>query len=246
MKNLYITNMRKLVMSRLYIVGLMIAVAVTYIFTKNGFGLGGIFGDMTTTGRMFFISVAIVAYFTIYTPLFVCEEYTEGSIKNKLIAGFTQKQIFGAGILTQISAASGMWLLHIISGLIGGARPNGHCWMEMLIVLLAMISYVSVIYTLSFRMAKPIRSTIFSFLLLNVCFNMVTFGNLLIMISKGIALKIAAVVYNIGVLGQWFVHSGMADESADPGAVTQVIISVCIIVLSVLIGIAKLGKRDIK
>ncbi len=246
MKNLYITNMRKLVMSRLYIVGLMIAVAVTYIFTKNGFGLGGIFGDMTTTGRMFFISVAIVAYFTIYTPLFVCEEYTEGSIKNKLIAGFTQKQVFGAGILTQISAAAVMWVLHIVSGIMGGARPDGQCCVEMLIVFLAMIGYVAVIYTLSFRLAKPIRSTIFSFLLLNVCFNMVTFGNLLIMISEGIALKIAAVVYNIGVLGQWFVYSGMADDAANPGAAVQVIISVCIIVLSVLIGISKLSKRDIK
>ena len=245
MKNIYITNMRKLIMSKLYIAGLIIAVVVTYLFTNSGLRLGGIIDNMTPTGRMFFISAAIVAFFTIYTPLFVCEEYTEGSIKNKLIAGFTQKQIFGAGILTQISAAAVMWVLHIVSGIMGGARPDGQCCVEMLIVFLAMIGYVAVIYTLSFRMAKPIRSTIFSFLLLNVCFNMVTFGNLLIMISEGIALKIAAVVYNIGVLGQWFVYSGMADDSANPGAVVQVIISVCIIVLSVLVGISRLDKRDI-
>lgn len=246
MKNLYITNMRKLIMSKFYIAGLMIAVIVTFLFTNNALGLTGIIGEMSTTGRTFFISVAIVAFFTIYTPLFVCEEYTEGSVKNKLIAGFTQKQIYGAGILTQISATFIMWLLHIISGIIGGARPDGKCWLEMLIVLLAMIGYVTVIYTLSFRLVKPIRSTIISFLILNVCFNMVTFGNLIIMISKGIALKIAAVVYNMGALGQWFVRSGLAEPDANPGATVQVIISVCIIALSVLLGISKLNKRDIK
>ena len=238
--------MRKLIKSKLYIAGLIIAIVVTFLFTNNGLNLGGVFERMTMTGRMFFISAAIVAFFTIYTPLFICEEYTEGSIKNKLIAGFTQKQIYGAGLLTQLSAAGIMWVLHFISGLFGGGRPNAEWFLEMLIFLLAIIGYVTVIYSLSFRLEKPIRSTIISFLLLNVNFNMITFGNLLIMISKGVALKIAAVIYNTSVLGQWFVHTGLSDEEANPGSVTQIIISVVIIALALLLGTSKINKRDLK
>jgi hypothetical protein len=246
MKNLYITNMRKLVKSKLYIAGLIIAVVVTFLFTNNGLNLGGIFDRMTMTERMFFIGAAIVAFFTIYTPLFICEEYTEGSLKNKLIAGFTQKQIYGAGLLTQLSAAGVMWLLYFFSGLLGGGRPDVQRVLEMIIFLLAIIGYVTVIYSLSFRMEKPIRSTIIAFLLLNVNFNMITFGNLMIMISKGVALKIAAVIYNISVLGQWFVHTGLSDEEANPGSVIQIIISVVIFALALLFGTSKINKRDLK
>jgi hypothetical protein len=95
-------------------------------------------------------------------------------------------------------------------------------------------------------MEKPIRSTIIAFLLLNVNFNMITFGNLMIMISKGVALKIAAVIYNISVLGQWFVHTGLSDEEANPGSIIQIIISICIIALAFIFGTSNINKRDLK
>jgi hypothetical protein len=246
MKNIYKTNMRKLMKSKFYIAGLMIAVAVTFMFTGDMMGFGGIFDDMGATGRMHFIGAAIIAFFTIYTPLFVCEEYTEGSIKNKLIAGFTQKEIFGAGIMTQLSAMFIMWLVYLVAGFIGGARPSGHGIGVYVITLVAMTGYVALVYSVSFRLSKPVRSAIVSFIILNVCFNMVTFGNLLIMICEGTALKIAAVIYNISALGQWFVYTGLADDAANPGAVLQILVSLVIVILSVLFGISKLNTRDLK
>ena len=246
MKNIYKANMRKLMKSKFYIAGLIIAIVVTFMFTGDMMGFGGIFDEMGAAGRMHFIGAAIIAFFTIYTPLFVCEEYTEGSIKNKLIAGFTQKEIFGAGILVQISAMFIMWLTYIVAGFIGGARPEGHGIGIYLITLVAMTGYVALVYSVSFRLSKPVRSAIVSFIILNVCFNMVTFGNLLIMISEGTALKIAAVIYNISALGQWFVYTGLADDAANPGAVLQIFVSLVIVILSVLFGISKINTRDLK
>lgn len=246
MKNIYKTNMRKLIKSKLYIAGLLIAVIVTLMFTGDMMGFGGIFDMMGPAGRMHFIGAAIIAFFTIYTPLFVCEEYSEGSIKNKLIAGFTQKEIFGAGLLTQLSALVVMWFVYIIAGLIGGARPEGHGIGIYLITLVAMTGYVALVYSVSFRLSKPVRSAIVSFIILNVCFNMVTFGNLLIAFSEGMTLKIAAIIYNISALGQWFVYTGLADDAANPGAVLQIFVSLVIVILSVLFGISKINTRDLK
>ena len=245
MKNLYITNMRKLVKSKFYIAGLIIALVATFLFVADMLGFGGIFDSMTKAERMHFIGAAIVAFFTIYTPLFVCEEYTEGSIKNKIISGFTQKKIFLGGLLTQISALFIMWLVYIVSGIAAGARPGGNQIGSSIITLIAMFAYVTLIYSISFRLSKPIRSTILSFIILNVSFNMITFGNLMIMVFKGAALKIASVIYNICVLGQWFVYTGLGDPEANPGAVIQLLISIMIVTISVLAGLSKINTRDL-
>ena len=246
MKGLYKTNMRKLMKSKFYILGLIIAMVATFAFTKNMMNFTGIFESMGDTGRMHFISAAIVAFFTIYTPLFVCEEYSEGSIKNKIISGFTQKQIFIAGLLAQLSAVLIMWVIFFISGLAGGGRMTGYWMGSLLITLLAILGYTTLIYAIAFRLEKPIRSTIVAFVLLNLNFNMITFGNLLIMISKGVVLKIAAIVYNISVLGQWFVLTGLAEDTANPGPLCQILTAVIVLVVSIAYGTIKLNKRDLK
>ena len=227
MINIYKANMRKLFKSKLYLIGLIIAVVVTHQFTDNLMGFGGVFNGMTLVGRMHFVSAAIVGFFTIYTPLFVCEEYSEGSIKNKFISGFTQKEMFGGGMMTQLSAAFIMWV-------------------DIITDFIAILGYVAVVYALSFRITKIVASAIISFVVMNVAFNTITFGNMFLMITKGVLYKIVTIVYNISCLGQWFVHTGLMGDDANPGAPVQIFLSVCIIVSSIILGMTKLDKRDLK
>ena len=72
MKSLYITNMRRLGKSILYILGLLIAFGVTFAFTNESVGLGKLIVGIPIVERPLFISIAIIAFFTIYTPLVVC------------------------------------------------------------------------------------------------------------------------------------------------------------------------------
>lgn len=246
MINIYKANMRKLFKSKLYLIGLIIAVVVTHQFTGNLMGFGGVFNEMTPAGRMHFVSAAIVGFFTIYTPLFVCEEYSEGSIKNKFISGFTQKEMFGGGMMTQLSAAFIMWVLHILAGVVAGARPSGAWWVDIITDFIAMLGYVAVVYALSFRITKIVASAIISFVVMNVAFNTITFGNMFLMITKGVLYKIVTIAYNVSCLGQWFVHTGLMGDEANPGAPVQIILSVCIIVSSNILGMTKLDKRDLK
>lgn len=246
MKSLYLANFRRLSKSVFYILGLLIAFAATFLFTNETIQFEGLFSQMSPAGRTCFISICIIAFFTIYTPISICSEYSEGIIRNKIISGYSQKQIYFSGLFIQYKAVFIMWIANILGGVAGGARPSGSISGYMLILLIAMMSYTTLIYSISFKLQKPIRSVIASFLLINLCINAVLAGNFIIMISKGMALKIAAICYNINVMGQWMTKTGLTDPEADPGSIAQILISCAVIALSVLIGTAKLEKRDIQ
>lgn len=245
MKGLIKANLRKLSKSVFYILGLIIAVVATYLFTNETIGLESHFSGMTPAGRMVFISIAIAFFFTIYTPLTTCSEYSEGIIRAKVVSGHTQKDIYFAGLITNIIAAFIMLIANVIGGVAAGARPTGKELIVGFVTFCAIVAFISFVYTLSFRLVKPVRSVIFSFLLINICFNMMLFGNFLIMISEGFINKLMIVLYNVNVIGQWFANSPFTGGEADPGKVVQLLISAAIIFISVLIGTSKINKRDI-
>lgn len=245
MKTLYIANMRRLGKSILFILGLIIAFAATFIFTNETIGLGSATARMTAAGRAFFISIAIIAFFTIYSSLTICFEYSDGVFRNKVISGYSQRQIYFSGLLTQLSALFIMWIVNIISGVIAGARPDGSMIVSLIVMLIGMMSYAAIVYSLSFRIRKTIVSIIISYLLINFCFNMILFGNYMIMITKGIANKIVILLYNVNVMGQWFTRADMFAEDANPGTIIQILLSLALLCLTIFVSNIKLDKRDI-
>lgn len=245
MKNLYKVSCRKIYKNTFYKIGLIIAAVVTYIFTAGYISLGQIIDTMPLVQKMIFIGAAMIPFFTIFPPIIICSEYGDGVMKNKVISGYSQKQIFLGGMLAQLSACAFMWIIHVIAGIIAGVRPDGKDVLSMLAMLLAVLAYTAVIYAITFRLRKPVRSFIVDMLLLNACYNVLIFGNLLGMYLKGFALKILALVYNANAMGQWFVLNGLADEDQDPGRIPQIILSVLLVGLAVLIGTMKVNKRDL-
>ncbi|SEQ91133.1 hypothetical protein SAMN02910369_02672 [Lachnospiraceae bacterium NE2001] len=245
MKSLYITNMRRLGKSILYILGLLIAFGVTFAFTNETVGLGKIIVNMPIMVRPLFISIAIIAFFTIYTPLVVCSEYSEGIFRNKMISGFSQKQIYFSGLLSQLSAATIMWMTNVVAGVVAGAGLSGTLMINSVVLLVGMLGYTTLVYSIAFRLRKPVRTIIISYLLLNMCLNTVLAGNFIIMITEGIYNKIASLCYNINVMGQWCINTGYADPEADPGRMVQLLLTAVVIAVSIALSTMKLEKRDI-
>jgi len=245
MKSLYIANMRRLGKSVFYIIGLIIAFVATFIFTNETIGLGSHTSRMTAAGRTFFISVAIIAFFTIYSSLTICFEYTDGVFRNKLISGYSQKEIYFSGLFTQLSGVGIMWLVNILSGIIAGARPTAPKFISFIVMLIGFMSYATVIYSVSFRIRKPIISVIVSYLMINVCFNMILFGNYMLMITKGMAHKVVMILYNINVMGQWFTRADLYAESSNPGTIIQILLSLAVMITVIFLSTLKIDKRDI-
>ncbi len=244
MIRLYKANMARFLSSIYFIGGCIIALTVTWAVTCNLIEVPFLM-NLDISRRMFFVTAAMVGYFTVFVPVFTNSEYTDGVIRNKMIAGFTQKEILFSFFLSYASLAVIMWIFYLIGGMLGGAEPLGAYLVPNVLFLLALFAFIAVILVLSFRLTKTVAAVIAAGLLFQLCFNMVMFGNLFLMLAEDRLGIFPTVVYNMNVLGQWFSLSGFADECADPGAVVQLIISLCVIVFMGLIGTYRLEKRNV-
>ena len=244
MIRLYKANMARFLTSIYFIGGCIIALTVTYAVTCNLIEFPFL-ADREISSRMFFVTAAMVGYFTVFVPVFTNSEYSDGVIRNKMIAGFTQKEILFSFFLSYASLAVIMWIFYMIGGMLGGADPFGAYLVPNVIFLVALFGFIAVILVLSFRLTKTVAAVIAAGLLFQTCFSMVMFGNVLLMVTEGKFGIFPAVVYNVNVLGQWFSLSGFADDCADPGAIVQLIISLCVMAVTAMIGTYRLEKRNV-
>lgn len=244
MNNLYKANSSRLFHNLLYIAGCLIAIVATAYFTAGNVH-NSYFDKMGEESRMLFISAAMIAFFTIFVPIFTNPEYTDGSIRNKIVLGYTQKQIYLSYLFSHFTAAFVMWLFYMAGGIIGGARPTGKTLIANFVILFAVFSYISFLLIISLRLKKMVVVAILSILALNVSYTSVMFGNALLTITEGTSRKIGAIIYNISSLGQWFSNSGFADDFTNPGLHIQLIISLVIILLTTAIGTLAINKRDL-
>ena len=246
MIRLYKSNMMRLFKNYFFLGGCAIALVLTLMTVKHK--LDSVFVFLkggSPEGIMFFMSAAMVAFFTIFTVIYTNTEYSNGVIRNKITAGFSQTQIYLSHLLTHISAALIMCVFYVLGGVIGGARYKAYYFKANIAFMLALFAYIAVINLIAMRLKNVVVAIVLAMAVLNISFNMVLFGNLVVTALKGKALFIGAVIYNISALGQWFVYTGFADEEVNPGFLVQLALSVIIFVLVTLIGLIKINKRDL-
>ena len=154
MTNLYKANMKRITSNPVFIGGCIIAFLVTFVFTTNIIKLGAIFEKMGSEGRMFFVSIAIMAFFTIFVPLFTNMEFRYGVIRNKLVAGYTQKQVYLSQILGHFSALAIMWAVYFLAGILGGARDFGKMAVLNSVFFFSLSGYIAIMMFISFRIRK--------------------------------------------------------------------------------------------
>lgn len=244
MFNLYKANMARLFKKSFYIFGLVVALAATYVFTSSTVEISFLAGA-EPVDRMVFVSAAMVAFFTIFVPIFTNSEYTDGVIRNKMISGLSQKEIYVSHLLTEISAAVIMWVCYMVGGILGGAKLDGNHIIADLVILVALFNYIATVLVVSFRLKKLVPVIIFAAIIFNCTFNSVMMGNLALMLTNGTTQKVMSWLYNVSALGQWFTYTGFAAEEAYPGVAAQLLISSVIIVLMTLVGTFRLNKRDL-
>lgn len=247
MKNIFIANMYRILKNWIYILGCIIAFVATYIFTANLTGMTGRFGEMGCDRRMIFISLAMVGFYTIFVPLNANAEYRDGTIRNKLIAGFSQKEVYLGVLFSHIASLAIMETCYFIAGIIGGAAVNGGLFTKNIIMFLAISGYISVLELIAMRVRKTVFVAIFAFIILNLLYNIVMIGNLLLaFVLKGNAFIVGRIIYNISVMGQWINQIGFADEKNNPGPGIQMIISISVILITVFLGTLRINKRDLR
>ncbi len=247
MINLYKANMKRITGNFIFIGGCIIACLATFAFTANLMGMKGRFEEFGPDRRMFFISIAMMGFFTIFVPLYTNLEYRYGVIRNKITAGYSQRQVYFSHLLGHISALAIMMFSYLLGGILGGASDFGKMAVLNSVLFLALCGYIATMMLISFRILKVVVLSIVAFLILEVCYTGSMVGNaLLAFVLKGTAKQIGVIVYNMTVFGQWFTGTGLADDYINPGRPQQMIISVAVVLVMVLLGILGLEKRDLK
>ncbi len=247
MINLYKANMKRITGNFIFIGGCIIAFLATFGFTANLMGMTGRFEDMGPDRRMIFISIAMMGFFTIFVPLYTNVEYRHGVIRNKIAAGYSQKEVYFSHLLGHFTAMAIMMASYTLGGILGGARDFGKMAVYTTILFFALCGYIATMMLISFRILKVTLLSIFAFLILNVCYTGTMIGNaLLSFVLKGVAKQIGVIVYNMSLFGQWFSVTGFADDFINPGRPQQIVISVVVTLIMVFFATLGLEKRDLK
>lgn len=250
MINIFKANLHKLFKNIYFIAGCIIAFAVTFGFTSRTLQFGP-FRGLNAGEIMFFVSAAIVLFFSVYAPIAVCSSYSEGYIRNRIIAGYSQKDDYLAHVLALEAGVVVMHVFYILGGIIGIVKSGEPLSvipvLPIILMLIAVFGYTALVASIAYRFKNMIAGVVAGMLLFNMAYSFVMFGNLILMLtSDKPSFKIAAFVYNINVLGQWFANTPFIDEGVNGGAPMQLISSVTVLAFSLIVGCVGLEKRDLK
>ncbi|MBQ1371582.1 MAG: hypothetical protein IIY70_01500 [Oscillospiraceae bacterium] len=243
MKNLYRSNMWRLSKNPLFTGGMAIAFLATLAFTSNWIWRTERFTRIEHDERMFFISVAMMGFFTVFVPCFTKSEFDDGVIRNKIVAGYSMKQVFYSHLLTHFSVLVLMDAIYLIAGILGGARVHGTMLLKNVVFLFAMCGYVSALVFLAIRL----KMTGASLLLLLTCyFSWIGMNWLIGFVLNGSAPAIVVTIYNVNALGQWNTNTCFGDGIANPGYAAQLAISVEVSLVMILFSTIRVNKSKIK
>lgn len=106
-----------------------------FAFTFDGLTIDELFSNNEIKGLTWTIAVSFITTLPKYVALFTClhlgRDYTDGIIRNKIIAGHSRFKIYGSYMLSQMAASTFFSVIYILSGLLGltisgiGANVNG-------------------------------------------------------------------------------------------------------------------------
>ncbi len=245
MINLYKSNMRRFFKNIVFVGGCILAFLITLCISSNIFNIAiyQLFGAET---MVLFLGIAMIIFATIFVPLFTNGEYRDGVIRNKIVAGFSNSEIYFSHLFAHMTGAMIMFLCYLAGGILGGARFNGTELLGLTIFLFALWAYISVLMLISFRIQNVIAVVILAFAILNINWYFMLMGNAFMMLSRGATRFFFSVLYNVFVVGQWFTHTGFCDEYANPGNGIQILLSLAIMALMVLVANLGLKKRQLK
>lgn len=243
MKNIVKANIVCILKNTYFRIGLVIAVTATAMFTA--YGAEYTVFVSSKNNMMIVISAAILGFVATFTPYMTHMEYSDGVIRNKVIAGHSQTKIYLSHLSSQMFAAFLMVICWFAGGILGGASINRNLVMYTLIILFASFAFVSLLTLCGMKTKKKNVANFIGVFIFYILINMMLIGNACVTFSKGVLHVIAKFVYHLSPLGQWFVRTYISGEFYQYPVAVELGISVLVCVCLTYLGTRKINKRDL-
>lgn len=228
-----------------YEAGLVIAVIATAVFTRWSSTLT-VFNFGAAENATYFITCAPLGFFSLFTALFINVEYSDGVIRNRIIAGHTQTEVYLKYLFTQYIAVVTMFACWLAGGLIGGANITADFLAKALVSLMASINFVSFLTLIGMRLRKKLLAGVLG---VASCYTLLTsmlMGNAFLLLSgEGLLHNILLVIYHLSPVGQWFIFSRYGEQAYCFSIPVEVLISLGMSAVCTLIGLAGIEKREL-
>lgn len=247
MKNLVKIGLIRLYKHWFYIVGCILAFVITVWFLETR-PIPQL-AHHSAESVAILLSGAIIVYFSMFIGIFMGSEAEDGILRNKVMAGHTQLEVYVSHYVTFLLALIGMLVCWFLGAMVGGTQVTADFIEYTCIAFLYNAAYIAIIQAIVFRMKKMVSGVvlglgIFYFLAANVLISNYIYMVLSDM-GQPIMVTLFSVIYNMSAVGQCFARTALADPGLGTTGV-QVSVSLGLIVLASLLGTLKLKKRDIK
>lgn len=177
MSNLLITNYMRLWKDKIFycfllfmgVAGLYNAVSFMFQLSEPGVG--------TLSNVFFKYTIYILVLSSIFCSLFVGTEYSNGTLRNKIIMGHSRQKIYFANLITCISANLIMCLAYIVTSLAGISMGFATAMIDTFVGVLcsfAVVCSVSSLFTMITMLSK--RKSIATVICIVIAFLLVLYG----------------------------------------------------------------------
>ncbi len=250
MTRLLSANLRRLKINIPFYVFSFIILAVSIFFTSKGYLL--MFGEyMPVEVAIVLISAVPAGLNTLFISFFIGREYSDKTIRNKIVVGYTKGEIYGAALLTT-SLVTIFWVvLWFVGSIFGAVLTGGEYSMESLIVK----ALVALLYNLAFSSALTAMCMTIHSRALCVVLNTQIPSYLITFILSGTFIgegayspfmeNLLTFIINLLPMGQWFYKSVGFSEILYPSPVLMAL-SAGIIILFTAVGAVLFRKKELK
>ena len=189
-------------------------------------------------------SLGILAFFSVFTPVFLGVEYRDGGMRNKVIAGHKQSEVYIADLIAILIGTVIMSLCWFAAGLTAlikaGFGIGSFDLVNAVTLVFIALSYSAIITCISLRCRKMLISVAIGFVLFVFgYFAGVTAFSINMLAGSGAT----AVIENLIPTGQWF---GTINVDETLPAIVRILISSGWAVLITAIGTLSINKRELK
>ena len=245
MKNLVKIGVTRLYKNIFFIVGCVLAFLITEWFVSVGpIPQLAKYGAATNA---IVVSAGIIFFFALFTGMFFGGERESGILRNQVMAGYSQKEIFFGRYITLLIALAVMNLSWILGAVVGGTKIDAGMLEYICIEFLYNAAAIAIILAICSRAKKQTNGIVISLGIAYLCVTGCLIGNYIYSITCDISKTVSMIVayiYNLSPVGQCFARSGIADEGIDALWI-QLLASLTVLVLGFFFGTFKVSKSDV-
>ena len=253
MEKLVKANLLRLVKYGFFWFCMLVAVILTYVAT-DGSSLAMVqLHNLTPNECMLTVGGAVFGFLAIFLPVWQGAEFTGGVIRNKLIMGYSQKEIYLAHLITSVIIIAFTDLIWIVTGVSSGASVNAALTGSIAVILFSQLSFASLLTWVMMRSRNMILTAMLGVMFFYVSFFAGLITNALSAYQGDMIVgKTAVFLENVNPVGQWFTQSLLCnDRFADAetgfisyGVPVQILLAVAVIALSTVLGLMKINEKD--